>query len=91
MTIHANMAFDRGIGVCEDYVELFHIAGPAFADGFPEICDQSGGARVLQTPGRNLRGKRRDRRVEIVRLMQAEARGHRDVIALGASVGQVRG
>ena len=91
MTVQANMTFDRGIGVCEDCVELVHIAGPCLMDDISEFCGQSGGARVVQTPGRNRRGKRRDRRVEIDGLRQAEARGHRDVIALGASVGQVRG
>nr|WP_321508779.1 hypothetical protein [uncultured Celeribacter sp.] len=90
MTVQANMAFDRGIGTCESSVELVHVARPCLMDDIPEFCGQSGGARVVQTPHWNRRGKRRDRRVEIVRLRQAEARGHRDVIALGTSAGQMR-
>ncbi|WP_420005970.1 hypothetical protein [Arenibacterium sp. LLYu02] len=84
------MAFDRGIGSCEGCVKLFHVARPVLADNTREICGEFLRARVMKAPRGNGWEQRRDCRVKIVGLRQAETLGEGYVIALSAGARKMR-
>lgn len=91
MAVLTDATPDRRVRARNDAIKLIDAARPVPPDGLPEIDGQPGSTRIVQAARGNRRGQRRDRRVEIDRLRQTKARGHRDVIALGPCGGQVRG